>query len=66
MEKYVSARYIQEKIWPIKNLISIVEEEYSNGNSDNLSNKISDYQRKEFAYACAIIAKELGVNIPDV
>lgn len=66
MEKYISARYINEKMGPIQTLIRTVEQEYSARKSDNLSDKIPESQRREFAFACAVIAKELGVNIPDV
>lgn len=66
MDNYISAHYIQEKMRPIQNLIRIVEQEYSVGESDNITDKISENQRREFAFACAVIAKELDVNIPDV
>lgn len=66
MSKHISAHYIQEKMRPIQNLIRTVEQECSVGESDNIVDKIPENQRREFAFACAVIAKELDVNIPDV
>ena len=66
MDKHISAYYIQEKMGPIQNLIRTVEKECSVGESDNIADKIPEYQRREFAFACAVIAKELGVKIPEV
>lgn len=66
MDNYISAHYIQEKMRPIQNLVRTIEQECSIGESDNITDKISENQRREFASACAVICKELGVNIPDV
>ena len=60
MGKHISARYIKEKMRPIENLIDIV----NNAESDNLSEKIR--YPEEIAFAFAVIAKELGVKIPEV
>jgi hypothetical protein len=64
--EYISAHYIQEKMRPIQNLIRIVGQECSIGELDNIADKIPENQRQEFAFACAIICKELDVSIPDV
>ena len=59
MDKYVSAKYIDEKLYPIRNLISIVESTDSNNIADKVAN-----QKQDIAFAFAVIAKELGVTIP--
>ncbi|MEE3344009.1 MAG: hypothetical protein VZS44_07965 [Bacilli bacterium] len=66
MNKHISTRYILEKSRPITRLMAIVEDNSNNGDSDNLSERLDDYTKKEFAFACAVICKELDVNIPDV
>lgn len=60
MSKHISARYIKEKMRPIENLIDIV----NNAESDNLSEEIR--YPEEIAFAFAVIAKEIGVKIPEV
>lgn len=59
-EKYVSAKYISEKMRPIENLIDIV----NNAERDNLAEEIRCPE--EIAFAFAVIAKEIGVEIPEV
>ena len=66
MNKHISAHYIKEKIKPVKNLITTVEYACDNGESDNINNEFSESQRREIAFAFAVIAKELDVQIPDV
>lgn len=67
MKDYISSRYIDEKLYPIKNLIKIVDaEQESLEHSGNLTEELSEYQRNEIAFAFAVIAKEMGVKIPDV
>lgn len=56
----------KKKMRPIQNLIRNVEQECSVGESDNIADKIPENQRREFAFACAVITKELDVNISDV
>lgn len=46
MSKYISARYIQEKMRPIQNLIRTVEQECSVGESDNIADKIPEKSAK--------------------
>ena len=60
--KYISANYIGEKIWPIEQLIKIMKE----SDSDSIGDKISDSLKEYIALSMASIAKELGVKIPDV
>lgn len=60
MDKYVSARYLDEKLAPIRNLIKIVDEAESN----DIGKEI--YNPEEIAFSMAVIAKELGVKIPEV
>lgn len=62
MEKYISKRYIESKIWPIKQLLSTVE----SSEKDNLNEEISENMRKEIVFSMAVIAKELGEKIPEV
>lgn len=62
MEKYVSARYIREKLSPVRNLINIIER----ADSDALNEALPMEIRKEIAFAFAVIAKEMDVEIPDV
>lgn len=67
MDKHISAYYIKEKMWPIEQLIKTVNDTLD-GDSDtaNIAEKISPSQRNDIAFAFAVIAKELGVKIPDV
>lgn len=67
MDKHISAFYIKEKMYPIEQLVKIVNETLE-GNSDtaNIAEKFSESQRREVAFSFAVIAKELGVKIPDV
>lgn len=62
MKKYISARYINEKIMPIEHLQTIL----ADTDEDDISEQISDFWAKEIAFSFAVIAKELGVKIPDV
>lgn len=64
MKKHISAHYINEKSSPIKNLLSIVDDDSKD--SDNITEQLSDNMKREVAFAFAVIAKELGVSIPDV
>lgn len=66
MDKHISATYINEKLWPVEQLISIVKDTCENGSTINISDQISESRRQEIAFAFAVIAKELGVKIPDV
>lgn len=63
MNKYISSRYINEKSRPIRSLMNIVD---SATESDNISEELSDYDKREIAFAFAVIAKELDIQIPDV
>lgn len=63
MNKYISARYINEKSRPIRNLMNIVD---SATESNDISEELSDYDKREIAFAFAVIAKELDIQIPDV
>lgn len=67
MDKHISAFYIKEKMYPVEQLVKIVNETLE-GDSDtaNIAEKFSESQRREVAFAFAVIAKELGVKIPDV
>ena len=65
MDKHVGAYYIKEKSFPIKNLLSIVDDALANGTS-NLANVINENNRRDIAFAFAVIAKELGVDNPEV
>lgn len=58
--KFVSGYYIDEKMYPIKQLQKIID----NRTQDNISRELSEAQRKEIAFAFAVIAKELDVPIP--
>ena len=58
--KYVSARYIEEKLYPIERLCEIVHEAEKNDISDEIR------YPEEIALAFAMIAKEMGVKIPEV
>lgn len=62
--KHISAHYINEKSSPIRNLLLIVDDDSKD--SDNITEQLSDNMKREVAFAFAVIAKELGVNIPDV
>lgn len=62
MSKYISRKYLKEKIGPVEQLLKTIEE----AESDNLTEAISDYRKNEIAFAFAVIAKELDVKIPDV
>lgn len=62
MKNYISAKYIDEKSKAIRNLLNIVD----SADSDNLANKISESNIREITFAFAVIAKELGEQIPDV
>ena len=62
MSKYISRKYLKEKIRPVEQLLKTIEE----AESDNLTEEISDYRKNEIAFAFAVIAKELDVKIPDV
>ena len=66
MDKHISAYYIKEKMWPIEQLVKTVHTACDGDESDNIAEKISPSQRNEIAFAFAVIAKELGVKIPDV
>ena len=66
MDKHISAYYIKEKLRPIQTIINIVESSCDNGESDNIADKISESQRREFTFAYAVISKELGEKIPDI
>ena len=66
MDKYISAVYIKEKMRPIEQLIKTVNTACDENESDNVAEKISPSRRKEIVFAFAVIAKELGENIPDV
>lgn len=61
MGKYVSKRYIEEKIWPIKSLISILD----TAEGDSIGNEVEGL-KESVVKSFAIIAKELGVKIPEV
>lgn len=67
MDKHISAFYIKEKMYPIEQLIKTVNDTLE-GDSDtaNIAEKFSESQRRETAFAFAVIAKELGVKIPEV
>lgn len=65
MKKYIDAAYIAEKLYPVEYLIKEVEDKLNSGNCC-LTDTISEYRAQEIAYAFAVIAKELGVKIPDV
>lgn len=62
MKKYISRHYIDTKIWPIKQLLNVVD----SSDTDDLSEIISENMRKEIVFSMATIAKELGENIPEV
>lgn len=66
MSKYISSYYIQEKMRPIENLIKIVNSSIEDKGTNDIASQISDAQKREVAFAFAVIAKELGVQIPDV
>lgn len=66
MDKYISAYYIQEKMRPIENLIKTVNSSIEDNGTNNIAEQISEAQKREVAFAFAVIAKELGVQIPDV
>lgn len=67
MDKHISAFYIQEKMWPIEQMIKKVNDTVNGtGDSANLADQIPPAQRNEIAFAFAVIAKELGVKIPEV
>ncbi|MBQ8234654.1 MAG: hypothetical protein IJZ36_03630 [Bacilli bacterium] len=65
MKNYISALYIKEKMFPIERLISNVETAIDN-KTDDMSDMMSDNLNNEIAFSFAVIAKELGVKIPDV
>lgn len=58
-DKYISASYIKEKLWYIKQLITIIDE----SDSDNIGDQISEDFKYHIAESMATIAKELGVKI---
>lgn len=58
-KEYVSARYIKEKSWPIEQLLKLVE----TTETDNIADAVYP---AEIAESFAVIAKELGIKIPDV
>ena len=58
-KKYISAKYIKEKSFPIEQLLDTI----NSSDTDNIANKI---HAEEIAYAFAVIAKEIGVEIPEV
>lgn len=66
MDKHISAYYIKEKMRPIEQLIKTVHTAYDGDESDNIAEKVSPSQRNDIAFAFAVIAKELGVKIPEV
>lgn len=67
MDKHISAFYIQEKMWPIEQMIKTVNDTVNGtGDSANIADQIPPVQRNEIAFAFAVIAKELGVKIPEV
>ena len=66
MDKHISAYYIKEKMWPIEQMIKTVNEACDGGETNNIAEKVSPSQRNDIAFAFAVIAKELGVKIPDV
>ena len=59
MKKYISAKYIKEKSYPIEQLLDSID----STETDNIADKVYS---EEIAYAFAVIAKELGVEIPKV
>ena len=61
MDKYVSRRYLKEKFRSIERLEGIINNE---GDSDCLRDDISATLRQDVAFAFAVVAKELGVEIP--
>lgn len=61
-DKYISKRYLEEKMPPIENFIKKVNE----SESGNMTEAFSDYEKESIAFAFAVCAKELGVKIPDV
>lgn len=66
MDKYISSYYIQEKMRPIENLIKLVNRSIEDTGTNNIADQISEAQRRQVAFAFAVIAKELDVQIPDV
>ena len=50
----------------IENLIKIVNSSIEDKGTNDIASQISDAQKREVAFAFAVIAKELGVQIPDV
>ena len=66
MNKYISSYYIKEKMRPIENLIKIVNSSIDDKSTNDIASQISDAQKREVAFAFAVIAKELSVQIPDV
>lgn len=59
---YIAKRYLEEKMPPIENFIKKVKE----SETGNMTDSFSDYEKESLAFAFAVIAKELGVKIPDV
>lgn len=59
--KYISRRYLKEKLAYIKPLINIIE---SDEGGDNLAEILYDTTCREAVFGFAVIAKELGYEIP--
>ena len=67
MDKHISAYYIKEKIYPIEQLVKTVNDTLdSDSDTANIAEKFPESQRREVAFAFAVIAKALGVKIPEV
>lgn len=67
MDKHISAYYIKEKMYPIEQLVKTVNDTLdSDSDTANIAEKFPESRRREVAFAFAVIAKELGVKIPEV
>lgn len=63
MKEYISARYIKEKSVFSRSLFEIIE---GDRDSDNIAKDLSPMMIKGIVEEFAIIAKELGAEIPEV
>ena len=67
MKKFVDASYIKGKMFPIEQLVRLVNDTCDDkSKSNNLANELTEINRLDIAFAFAVIAKEMGVTIPDV